>query len=153
MTTTAASLRLAGIQKSFGATRALRGVSLEMAPGEVHALIGENGVGKTNLLEAISLLAPGRGLRGARNADLRRIGATGWAVNARIQTAAGETSIGTGSDGESDRRVFQLDGATPRNQSEAPRPNARARTRAAPGLHAARASANPSAVNSARPQM
>ncbi len=84
----------------------------------ISVLYGPNGSGKTNLLEALSLLVPGRGLRGARNADLRRIGAAGWAVNARIQTAAGETSIGTGSDGESDRRVFQLDGATPRNQSE-----------------------------------
>ena len=36
-------LRLAGIRKSFGATQALRGVSLEVAAGEVHALMGENG--------------------------------------------------------------------------------------------------------------
>ncbi|HXT78970.1 MAG TPA: DNA replication/repair protein RecF [Acetobacteraceae bacterium] len=96
--------------------------SLVWTPGaRITALYGPNGSGKTNLLEAVSLLVPGRGLRGARNADLvRRGGAGGWAVAARLTTAEGEADIGTGTvpEGRGDRRVFRLDGATPRSQAE-----------------------------------
>jgi DNA replication and repair protein RecF len=84
-------------------------------------LFGPNGSGKTNLLEAISLLVPGRGLRGARNADLKRHGApNGWAVAGRFATVDGDADIGTGTlpDGPPDRRVFRLDGALPRSQAE-----------------------------------
>ena len=88
--------------------------------GKMVAVFGANGSGKTNLLEAISLLTPGRGLRGARIADIARHGATSWAVAGRFATPAGETDIGTGTppDGPADRRVFRLDGAAPRSQAE-----------------------------------
>lgn len=89
--------------------------------GRIAVLVGPNGSGKTNLLEAVSLLVPGRGLRNARNADLpRHAGAGGWAVAGRFATAAGETDIGTGTppEGPPDRRVFRIDGAAPRSQAE-----------------------------------
>ena len=47
-------LRLRDIRKSFGATQALRGVHLEVLPGQVHALIGENGAGKSTLMKILS---------------------------------------------------------------------------------------------------
>jgi DNA replication and repair protein RecF len=65
--------------------------------GRPVVLTGENGAGKTNLLEAVSLLSPGRGLRGAAYAELARDGgAGGWAVAATLETADGPVRIGTG---------------------------------------------------------
>ena len=79
-------------------------------------LLGENGSGKTNLMEAVSLLAPGRGLRRAKAEHLPRqtTGRSDWAVSARV-TSGGETvMLGTGVRADSDgpRRVMRRDGVT-----------------------------------------
>src|SRR5450432_641236 len=47
-------LKMLGVSKSFGATRALRGVDLLVAPGEILALVGENGAGKSTLMKVLS---------------------------------------------------------------------------------------------------
>src|SRR5882724_2152852 len=47
-------LRLTTLSKSFGAVRALKSVSFELLAGEVHALVGENGAGKTTFIKTIT---------------------------------------------------------------------------------------------------
>jgi len=86
-------------------------------------LTGANGAGKTNLLEAISYLSPGRGLRRARLDEVTTHGAdSGWAVAAQVHDPRGGslTEIGTGtagggtSDTAVERRVVRIDGAPAR---------------------------------------
>lgn len=95
--------------------RSYRDAVVAPGPGLV-VLTGENGAGKTNLLEAVSLLAPGRGLRGATLAEMaRRGGAGGFAVSARIADAAGgepAIDVGTGTIAAApDRRQVRINGA------------------------------------------
>jgi ribose transport system ATP-binding protein len=54
MTATQTLLRMEGIDKSFGGVPALRGASLEVARGEVHALIGQNGAGKSTMIKILT---------------------------------------------------------------------------------------------------
>jgi DNA replication and repair protein RecF len=86
-------------------------------------LTGLNGAGKTNLIEAVSLLAPGRGLRRARLAEIDRRGApagAAWAVAAEIETPDGARRLGTGRDPAraaeaGERRLARIDGAPARS--------------------------------------
>jgi DNA replication and repair protein RecF len=67
-------------------------------PGPV-VLTGANGAGKTNLIEAISLLAPGRGLRRATMEELAFSEGDGaWAISAEIEGMLGLATLGTGID-------------------------------------------------------
>ena len=79
-------------------------------PGAGFVLLsGDNGAGKTNMLEAVSLLTPGRGLRGAALGEMaRKDGPGGFGVAARL----GETDIGTGALATApERRQVRINGA------------------------------------------
>ena len=84
-------------------------VSFSPGPGFV-VLTGDNGVGKTNILEAVSLLAPGRGLRGAPLSEMARTGgAGGFSVSAQL----GDIDLGTGIlPTAPERRIVRIKAAT-----------------------------------------
>lgn len=81
-------------------------------------LYGENGAGKTNILEAVSLLCPGRGLRGAKITEIQNNQLPQpWAVSAKAVTDYGDVRLGTGRDGASDKRLIRINGETAKSQN------------------------------------
>lgn len=94
--------------------RNYRQATVEAGP-EPAVLVGANGSGKTNLLEALSLLAPGQGLRRAPFADLAAANGDGsFAVAARVHTRLGRVEVGTGlkpgGAGDRQARIVRIDG-------------------------------------------
>jgi DNA replication and repair protein RecF len=104
-------------------------LDLACANGAV-VLTGANGLGKTNVLEAISMLAPGRGLRQAALEDMAQNGTdTGWSVTADMDGPLGEMRIGVGydkagqgasADGVKAGRRVRIDGANRKVEDLAP---------------------------------
>lgn len=97
--------------------RSYAGASLTLS-GQPLVLFGVNGAGKTNVLEALSLFTPGKGLRGATAAEIGRrepgeaVGRA-WAVALTLETADGEARLGTGVQAAgAARRVVRIDGET-----------------------------------------
>ncbi|EBA17130.1 recombination protein F [Roseobacter sp. SK209-2-6] len=83
--------------------------------GRPVALFGANGAGKTNILEAVSLFSPGRGIRRASAAEMtRRPEGLGWKLKGVLQTSAQPYEIETWSD-EGAARQVRIDGK-PANQ-------------------------------------
>ncbi|HVY51162.1 MAG TPA: DNA replication/repair protein RecF [Devosia sp.] len=81
-------------------------------------LTGLNGAGKTNLLEAVSLLSPGRGLRRAAFETLgNQASDQPWAVAATVETPEGPVDLGTGAAEDGGRRV-RINGANARSVEE-----------------------------------
>lgn len=84
----------------------------DLAAGFV-LLTGDNGAGKTNILEAISLLVPGKGMRSAALQDLQRKSdetSPPWAIHARVSTHEGPVDLGTGYDPAKDKRIIRING-------------------------------------------
>ncbi len=86
---------------------------IDAGPGLV-VISGDNGAGKTNILEALSLLVPGRGLRGVPLGEIARHGGPGgWSVAATLATDAGDVQLGTGTAASApERRLVRVNGAT-----------------------------------------
>ena len=79
--------------------RGYHAAQIELGLAGPVVLTGANGAGKTNLIEAISLLAPGRGLRRATTEELAFSEGDGaWAVSAEIEGMLGLATLGTGID-------------------------------------------------------
>lgn len=82
---------------------------------KLNLLVGENGAGKTNVLEALSLFAPGRGLRRAALADVAaQSGPGSFAVSALLDCGDGREPVRLGTGTRADRpgrRMVQVNGA------------------------------------------
>lgn len=102
--------RLALTSLSLSHFRSYRHLDLAF-DGRPVAFFGHNGAGKTNLLEAISMLSPGRGLRRAKAAELmRRPDGIGWRVKADLDSTVQSHHIETGMDDPTTSRKVLLDG-------------------------------------------
>ncbi len=92
---------------------------VELAPPQDgFAVIGDNGQGKTNLLESIYYLQILRSARGARDQDLVRFGAAAFHIGATIDAGA-RREIGVGFERVGKRKRVRLDGAVPERLSDA----------------------------------
>jgi DNA replication and repair protein RecF len=102
------------------AVRDFRNLSqVELAPpADGLVIIGENGQGKTNLLESIYYLQILRSVRGARDQDLVRFGADGFHIRATVDTDTCH-EIGAGFERAGKRKRVRLDGAIPERMSDA----------------------------------
>lgn len=89
------------------------------------AITGFNGVGKTNILEAVSLLMPGKGFHKSKLSELQNQNSseTPWSVYAEIESDDVITQIGTGYDAQKfletgkDKRIIRINGETARGQN------------------------------------
>lgn len=80
---------------------------LECSNGPV-VLIGDNGIGKTNILESISLFYPGKGLRGAKYEEICRVGCDNWQATSVFASKLGVAQLISGYAKESAKRTISF---------------------------------------------
>ncbi len=81
-------------------------------------LTGDNGAGKTNILEAISLLSPGKGMRSAELNDLQnREMRVPWGISANVLTTYGPVLVATAKDPQKNKRTVHIQGELAKSQS------------------------------------
>ncbi|MDQ3998552.1 MAG: ABC transporter ATP-binding protein [Gemmatimonadota bacterium] len=79
------AIRMSDVDKAFGPVQANRGASLEVARGEIHALVGENGAGKSTLMRVLAgMYQPNGGRIEVEGRDV-----TGWSTAAAIDAGVG----------------------------------------------------------------
>ena len=79
------AIRMSDVDKAFGLVQANRGASLEVARGEIHALVGENGAGKSTLMRVLAgMYQPNGGRVEVEGRDV-----TGWNTGAAIDAGVG----------------------------------------------------------------
>jgi simple sugar transport system ATP-binding protein len=79
------AIRMSDVDKAFGPVQANRGASLEVARGEIHALVGENGAGKSTLMRVLAgMYEPNAGRVEVEGRDV-----TGWDTSAAIAAGVG----------------------------------------------------------------
>jgi general nucleoside transport system ATP-binding protein len=79
------AIRMTDVDKAFGLVQANRGASLDVARGEIHALVGENGAGKSTLMRVLAgMYQPNAGRIEVEGRDV-----TGWSTSAAIDAGVG----------------------------------------------------------------
>lgn len=101
--------------------RSYESLQLRDIPEKNIVLSGANGAGKTNILEALSLLAPGRGLRNAKinEIQLNESDMTqGWVINSIVKTHYDNVKIGIGREPAKDKKLIRINGEPAKAQSQ-----------------------------------
>ena len=102
--------------------RCYQEAALEDLSSGLIVLYGANGAGKTNVLEALSLLSPGRGLRTAKMLEIQcqdtpQGSGSPWAVAAKVVGEYSTTQLGTGLDSTTEKRIVRVNGENARGQN------------------------------------